>query len=109
MRESRFTAEELKQIDKADDLKISPFRAAGKIYGTPTWIWSVVVDGEFFVRAYNGQNSSWYKSAAAQKAGRIYAAGMIKDVVFETVSDVFANQNIDRIMLNTAKVLTCLR
>lgn len=38
MRESRFTAEELKQIDKADDLKISPFRADGKTYGTPTWI-----------------------------------------------------------------------
>lgn len=35
--------------------------------------------------AYNGKNSSWYKSAIKQKAGRITAAGMTKDVSFEPV------------------------
>jgi hypothetical protein len=24
-------------------------------YGTPTWIWSVAVDGALYVRAYNGR------------------------------------------------------
>ena len=81
----RFTADELKLIDEADDLHVAPFREDGTTYGTPTWIWAVVVGGDLYVRAYNGQNSRWYKSAMKQKAGRIQAAGMIKEVAFEPV------------------------
>lgn len=81
----QFTEEELKRIDEADDLKISPFRADGVTYGTPTWIWAVVVDGELYVRAYNGKHSRWYQSAIEQKAGRIHAAGIIKEVTFKPV------------------------
>ena len=51
-------------------------------YGTPTWIWSVVVDGRLFVRAYNGTDGRWYRSAIAQRAGRIDAAGATHDVAF---------------------------
>jgi hypothetical protein len=76
---------ELKKIYEADDLHISPFREDGKTYGTPTWIWAVVVDGDLYVRAYNGVNSRWYKSVMQQKAGRIHAAGLIKEVTFEPV------------------------
>jgi hypothetical protein len=42
-------------------------------YGTPTWIWSVVVDDSLNVRAYNGTASRWYKAAMHQKRGRITA------------------------------------
>lgn len=87
----QFPVSELKQIDEADDLKIAPFREDGKTYGTPTWIWEVVVNGELYVRAYNGINSRWYKSAVQQKAGRIIAAGMIKAVKFEQVSGEINN------------------
>jgi len=48
---------ELVKIAEADDLHISPFREDGTTYGTPTWIWSVAVDGALYVPAYNGQNS----------------------------------------------------
>jgi len=89
-----WSEEELRKIGETDDLHISPFRGDGTTYGTPTWIWSVVVDGELFVRAYNGQNSSWYRSAIAQKAGRITAAGMTKDVSFEP-ADGPINDRID--------------
>lgn len=92
--DSKFSAEELQNIDKADDLKISPFRADGITYGTPNWIWEVVIDGDLYVRAYHGINSRWYQSAIKQKAGRIHAAGMIKDVVFETVTGDI-NKQID--------------
>src|SRR5215471_10269114 len=81
----QFSADELKKIDEADDLHISPFREDGKTYGTPTWIWAVVVNGELYVRAYNGVSSRWYKSALEQKAGHIIAAGMTKEVRFEPV------------------------
>ena len=78
--------DELRKIVEADDLHISPFREDGRTYGTPTWIWSVVVDDGLYVRAYNGENSRWYQAALRQKAGRITAAGMTKEVTFEPVS-----------------------
>lgn len=86
--------EELRKIAEADDLHISPFRDDGTTYGTPTWIWSVAVDGALYVRGYNGQKSRWYQAAVRQKAGRIVAAGMTKEVSFEPV-DGSINDRID--------------
>ncbi|TAM99198.1 MAG: DUF2255 family protein [Chitinophagaceae bacterium] len=90
----QFSKEELNEIDKADDLKISPFRTDGVTYGTPTWIWNVIVDGDLYVRAYNGIYSRWYQSARTQKAGRIHAAGKIIEVSFEPVEGAI-NDKID--------------
>lgn len=91
---SRWPASELARIAQADDLHISPFRGDGVTYGTPTWIWSVAVDDELYVRAYNGRNSRWYRAAMSQKAGRIIAAGMTREVSFEPVAGAF-NDRID--------------
>ena len=82
---SRWPKDELQKIAEADDLHISPFREDGVTYGTPTWIWSVAVDGALYVRGYNGQNSRCYQAAVRQKAGRVIAAGMTKEVAFEPV------------------------
>ena len=82
---SSWSKEELRKIAGSDDLHISPFREDGLTYGTPTWIWSVVVDNNLYVRAYNGTNSSWHQAATKQKAGRIVAGGLTKEVAFETV------------------------
>lgn len=76
---------ELGKIGGTDDLHISPLRDDGETYGTPTWIWSVVVDEALYVRAYNGQKSRWYQAALRQKTGRITAAGITKDVAFVPV------------------------
>jgi hypothetical protein len=86
--------DELRRIADTDDLHISPLRDDGVTYGTPTWIWSVVVDGSLYVRGYNGQKSRWYQAAIRQKAGRIRAAGLTKDVSFEAV-DGPINDRID--------------
>jgi len=80
-----WSKDELGRIAGADDLHISPLREDGVTYGTPTWIWSVAVDGALFVRAYNGRNSRWYQAAVRQKAGRIIAAGMTRTVTFDPV------------------------
>jgi len=77
--------DKLENIARADDLHISPFRNDGITFGTPTWIWSVVVEGDLYVRAYNGKESRWYKAALRQKAGRITIAGMSWEVRFEPV------------------------
>ena len=76
---SSWSKEELRKIAGSDDLHISPFREDGLTYGTPTWIWSVVVDGNLYVRAYNGTHSSWHQAATKQKAGRIVAGGLTKE------------------------------
>jgi hypothetical protein len=89
-----WASEELSKIASTDDLHVSTFRGDGETYGTPTWIWSVVVDENLYVRAYNGRQSRWYQAALAQKSGRIIAGGMIKDVVFDAVAGTI-NDRID--------------
>ncbi len=91
---STWSKHELRKIAEGDDLHISPFREDGKTYGTPTWIWSVAVDDALYVRGYNGQKSSWYQAAVRQKAGRIIAADMTKEVAFEPVNRAI-NDRID--------------
>lgn len=85
---SNWSKDELNRFAENDDLHVAPFREDGTTYGTPTWIWSVVVDGDLYVRAYNGQDSRWYQAALGQRAGRICAAGMVKAVTFEPESGV---------------------
>ena len=83
--EIKWPKDELRRIAAADDLHISPFREDSETYGTPTWIWSVVVSDALYVRAYHGQNSRWYRAAIQRKAGRITPAGVTKEVSFKPV------------------------
>ena len=46
---STWSEEAIRKIAETDDLHISPLREDGRTYGTPTWIWSVVVDGNAFL------------------------------------------------------------
>lgn len=78
--------ETLQAIADKDDLHIAPFREDGVTYGTLTWIWSVRVGDDLYVRGYNGTRSRWYQSAIKQKAGQIKAAGELHEVAFVPVS-----------------------
>jgi len=62
-----WSKEELQKIAETDDLHISPFREGGKTYGTPTWIWSVVLGDALYVRAYNGTESRWYQAGSDRR------------------------------------------
>ena len=90
----KWSNDQLRRIAQADDLHISPFREDGVTYGTPTWIWSVAIGDDLYVCAYHGQNSRWYQAAVREKAGRITAAGMTKEVTFEPVEGPI-NERID--------------
>ena len=91
----RLDSDGLRRIADADDLHVPPFRADGTTYGTPTWIWSVAVDGALYVRGYNGQEFKWYRAAARQKAGRILTAGLTKEVTFDPVEGPVFRNSID--------------
>lgn len=82
---TQWSKDDLQKIAATDDLHVSPYREDGVTYGTPTWIWSVVAADAVYVRPYSGRGSSWYKAAVTQRAGRITAAGMTRDVTFEPV------------------------
>ncbi|MGF6369031.1 hypothetical protein OKW40_001781 [Paraburkholderia sp. RAU6.4a] len=83
---STWTKTELDRIATSDDLHVAPFREDRKTYGTPTWVWSVVLDGDLYVRAYNGKASHWYQAAILHGSGRITAAGAARDVSFSPVT-----------------------
>jgi hypothetical protein len=89
---AKWSQKELREIAENDDLHISPFREDGVTYGTPTWIWSVTVDDTLYVRAYNGKDSRWFQAALNQKAGRITAAGLTKEVTFEPINGPINDQ-----------------
>ncbi|MFE4612033.1 DUF2255 family protein [Streptomyces niveus] len=74
---------QLRAIAENTDLFVSPFREDGTTYGTPTQTWALVVDGDVYVRAVNGRQSSWYQAAISQKAGRVRVAGKYYEVAFE--------------------------
>jgi hypothetical protein len=80
-----WSKDELRKIAEADGLDISPLREDGVTYGRPTWIWSVAVEGALYVRGYHGRDARWYQAAVRQRAGRITAADMTKEVTFEPV------------------------
>ena len=85
----------LDTLAAADDLHVSPFREDGQTYGTPTWIWSVVVAGELYARAYHGLDSRWYQAARRQQAGRVRLAGFTQEVLFKPVHDEGLQAQID--------------
>jgi len=89
-------AQQLTAFSVADDFQVSPFYSDGKTYGTPTWIWSVVVAGHLFVRAWHGVNSRWHRSAVKQRAGRMHLAGANYEISFVDVANADLNRKIDR-------------
>jgi hypothetical protein len=91
---SSWPQDELRKIAEADGLHVSPLRADGATYAKPTWIWSVALGDALYVRGYYGQDTSWYQTAVRQKAGRITADGMTREVAFEPVEGPI-NDRID--------------
>jgi hypothetical protein len=65
-----------------------------------------VVDDALYVRGYNGQKSRWYQAAVRQKAGRIIAAGMTKEVTFEAIGLSGGITTLTRLERIAAEILT---
>src|SRR5215471_19938448 len=90
-----WSKDELRKIADADELDIAPLSEDGVKYREPTTIWSVAADGALFVRSYKGSNGRWYQSAMRQKAGKIRAGGLTKEVTFEPIGDGPLNDRVD--------------
>ena len=88
---SSWSGDDLVMIAKSESLFVSPFREDGTTYGTPVGVWPLIVNGEIYVRAANGQQSHWYVAAMSQKAGRIQVGGKDHDVMFAPAGDDVAS------------------
>ncbi len=82
MKMGKWTSEELKKIEKTDELEIAALQKNGKLR-KPTTIWVVQVGEDLYIRAVNGRKGAWYLSTQERHEGHIKCDGVKKDVRFE--------------------------
>jgi hypothetical protein len=88
---SAWPRHELRQIAETDDLtSLRSTKTAGR---TARHLDLIRRGGRgAYVRPYNGRDSRWYQAAMRQKAGRITAAGMTKEVAFEPTGEAISDR-----------------
>jgi hypothetical protein len=89
-----WTNDELKKIEKAEELKIASLRHDGTLR-KPVIIWVVRVGDDLYVRSVNGHGSAWFRGVQTQHEGHIRAGGVDKDVTFVEETDSDLNDQID--------------
>ena len=92
---NQWPEDELTEIVKSDDLHVAPFHEDGETYDTPARIWSVAVEGDLYIRAHEGQDSSWYQAAVRENAGLLEAAETTTEVSFEPVAGKALKDRVD--------------
>jgi hypothetical protein len=63
-----WSKDEQRKVAETEDLHISPFRKDGVTHGTPTWIWSVVVNDAYRVEYHGSPYLNPMISARARAA-----------------------------------------
>jgi hypothetical protein len=81
-----WTDDELRSIDRADELAIAAVRRNGQLRrATPIWV--VRVGDDIYVRAAYGSGSGWYGVARGSGQAHIRAGGIERDVAVEDVPE----------------------
>jgi hypothetical protein len=83
---SDWTASELEQVGKADELQVASLGPDGAPRRYVT-IWVVRVGDDLYVRSYKGRSGGWFRSAVRDHQGHIKAGGVERDVTFEEAGD----------------------
>jgi len=91
---SKWTDEELKKIESAEELNLSSLRADDTLRN-PVTMWVVRVGDDVFVRSVKGRTGPWFRGAQTRHEGRINAGGVQKDVLFMEEPDPGLNEKID--------------
>src|SRR6266851_8409863 len=89
-----WTSDELRRIDAADELQITPLRQDGTLR-TPVPIWVVRHGDDLYVHSYKGRGASWFHATQAHHEGQFHSGGVDKDVIFVEESDPDTNDWID--------------
>ena len=91
---TNWTSEELGRIGDAEELELASLREDGTLTKRVI-IWVVRVGNDLYVRSVKGATSGWYRGTQIKFAGRIWAGGVEKDVVFAADQDPAVNARID--------------
>jgi hypothetical protein len=83
---AKWTTDELDQVGRAEELRVSSLRRDGSLRPFVT-IWVVRVGEEIFIRSAYGPENGWFRRALASGVGRIRAGGVEHDVTFEQVGE----------------------
>jgi hypothetical protein len=90
---SGWSAEELRRIGSAEELRLASRRQDGSLRPCTT-MWVVRAGDDLYVRSAGGPNRPWYRHALASRAGRIEAGGAAAEVNFAAAAPE-ANQDVD--------------
>ena len=79
-----WTGDELTRIGNSEEVGVAATRGDGSPRNRVT-IWLVRTGDDLYVRsAVNGRNAAWFRAVQEGGRGRMWAAGLQKDVKFET-------------------------
>jgi hypothetical protein len=90
---SRWTSDELEQVEDADELQLASTRNDGTLR-KPVTIWVVRLGDDVYVRSVYGRTSHWFRGTEDSHEGHIRAGGVDKDVRFVEAGDD-VNDEID--------------
>ena len=89
-----WTNDELDRIGRAEELRIASRRSDGMLR-KPVIIWVVCIGNDLYVRCVNGRAGAWFRGVQTRYEGRVWAAGVEKDVTFVEETDSGINDKID--------------
>lgn len=89
-----WTSDELRKIEKADELDLSSLRRDDTLR-SPVTMWVVRVDDNLYVRAVRGRTGAWFRGVLTRHAGRVRSGGVAKEVLFIEELDSAVNAQID--------------
>lgn len=92
---ARWTDDELHRLEEDETLLLSSVLADGTLPEEQVRLWTVICDGDLYVRSYNGTEGHWYRAALESHQGRVFTTTFTKDVRLELVDDDRANEAID--------------
>lgn len=89
-----WTEDELDRIGTSEELEIASLRQDNTLQ-KPRTIWVVRVDNDLYARSVNGRESDWFHGVLKRHAGKIFAGGIEKDVIFIESNDPTLHDLID--------------
>lgn len=78
---SGWTDAELRELDRASEVRIAGRRADGSSR-TPVIVWHVVVDGALYLRSVKGPQGQWYRGVARYFEGFLSEGGQTRAVAY---------------------------
>jgi hypothetical protein len=89
-----WTGDELKKIEKADELNLASLRRDCTLRA-PVTMWVVRVGDNLYVRAVKGRAGAWFRGVLTRREGRVWSGGVEQEVLFVDETEPAVNERID--------------